>query len=168
MWGSPREQNDGRKISCNYLGPLVFEGPARSTITSYNCRPSCAIALVEYRKINWVNQQLTNLRISQGRSGSVLRASFGSPWSKPRQETVATTAPSLRTLSTYACLGLLDRKPPLIKLSWWYTKLKKRTCEGSTGRLRTSNGSCRRRIHFHLTPAAALQPSPPTWQKLKN
>ena len=46
----------------HYLGPLVFEGPARSTITSYNCRPFCVIALVwipwypETNLFGWVNR----------------------------------------------------------------------------------------------------------------
>lgn len=39
--------------------------------------------------------------------------------------------------------------------------------KGLTG-LRTSNGSCRRQTHFHLTPAAGLQLSPPIWHKLMN
>jgi len=40
-----------REAQWHYLGPLVFEGPAGSTITSYNCRPFCVTALVEHRGI---------------------------------------------------------------------------------------------------------------------
>lgn len=72
VWNLQKNSNKSTCISKlrNYLGALVFDGPARSTITSYSCLPFCR------SKIRIIATFKNNFRISISCSNIYLSANL--------------------------------------------------------------------------------------------